>query len=118
MMMRRVLLGPFFLVWSWTMPVYLDLLQQSVMPSIRKDFEDEELYFQQAGAPRHDHRDVTSFLDEILPNRWIGRRGLIGDPPAFIRPHATRLFSRGYLKDKVYAVKPTRVADLTRSHWP
>ena len=51
------------------------------MPYIREDFEDEEFYFQQDGAHQHCHRDVGSFLDEILPNMWIGQRGFIEYPP-------------------------------------
>ena len=90
----------------------MNLLQQSVMPSIKKDFEDEEFYFQQDGAPPHYHRDVRFFLDEVLPNRWIGRRGFVEYPPR--SPDLTPLdfFLWGYLKDKVYATKPTTVAEL------
>ena len=50
------------------------------MPSIREDFEEDEFYFQRDGAPPYYHRDVGSFLDEILPSRWIGWRGLIEYP--------------------------------------
>ncbi|GFT95276.1 uncharacterized protein NPIL_460641 [Nephila pilipes] len=75
----RGLIEPFF--FDATGPVYLNLLQQSVIPSIREDFEQEEFYFQQDGAPPHYHRDVRSFLDGILPNSWIGRRGFVEYPP-------------------------------------
>ena len=47
----------------------------------REDFEDEEFYFQQDGVPPHYHSGVRSFLDEVLPNKWIGRRGLVEYPP-------------------------------------
>ena len=82
------------------------------MPSIREDFEDEEFYFQQDGAPPHYHSDVRSFLDEVLPNRWIGRRGFVEYPPR--SPDLTPLdfFLWGYLKDKVYATKPATVTEL------
>ncbi|GFS72586.1 uncharacterized protein NPIL_493121 [Nephila pilipes] len=73
--------GPFFFDATVTGPVYLNLLQQSVISSTREDFEQEEIYFQQDGAPPHYHRDVRSFLDGILPNRWIGRRGFVEYPP-------------------------------------
>lgn len=39
-----------------------------------EDFEDDEFYFPQDGAPLRYHRDVSCFLDVILPSRlWIGR---------------------------------------------
>ena len=63
-----------------TGPVYLNWLRWSVMPSIREDFEDEWFYFHQDGAPPHYHRDVRSFPNEMMPNRWIGRRGFIEYP--------------------------------------
>ena len=53
------------------------------MLSIREDIEDEDFYFQQDGAPLHFRSDVRSFL-----------------------------FLWGYLKDKVYATKPAKVAEL------
>ena len=49
------------------------------MPGIREHFGDE-FYFQQDGAPPHYHRDVRAYLDENLPNRWIGRRSSIEFP--------------------------------------
>ncbi|GFT11948.1 uncharacterized protein NPIL_602731 [Nephila pilipes] len=105
----RELIRPFFFDATVTGPVYLNLLQQSVIPSIREDFEQENFYFQQDGAPPHYHRDVRSFLDGILPNRWIGRRGNVEySPPS---PDLTPLdfFLWGYLNDKVYAQKPSTV---------
>lgn len=101
----RGLIGPFFFDATVTGPMYLNLLRPSVMPRIRKVFEDEEFYFQQDGAPPHYHFAITFYLDEILPNRWVGQRG---------SPDFTPLdfFLRGYLKDKVYATKPAAVAAL------
>ena len=83
-----------------------------VFSCIRDDFEDEDVYFQEDGAPPHYHREVRSFLDEVLPNRWIGRRGFVEYPPR--SPDLTPLdfFLWGYLKDKVYATKPATVAEL------
>ena len=60
---------PFFFDATVTGTVYLNLLRRTVMPSMREYLEDEEFYFQQDGAPPYYHRDVRSFLDEILPSR-------------------------------------------------
>ena len=84
------------------------------MPSIREDFEDDEFYFQQYGAPPYYHRDVGSFLDKILLMRWIGRRDFIGYP--LCSPDLTQLdLFMGYLKDRVYAMKPA-IIDNESSH--
>lgn len=58
----RTLIGPFFFDATVTSPVYLNLLQQFVMPSFRKDFEDEVFYFQQDGAPP----PIVTMLDPTL----------------------------------------------------
>ncbi|GFT66548.1 DUF4817 domain-containing protein [Nephila pilipes] len=108
----RGLIGPFFFDATVTGPVYLNLLQQSVIPSIREDFEQEEFYFQQDGAPPHYHRDVRSFLDGILPNRWIGLLGFVEYPPRSPDLTPPDFFSWGYLKDEVYAQKPATVVQL------
>ena len=77
------LIGPFFVDATVTGPVYINLLRWSVMSSIREDFEDkeDESYIHQDGAPPFYHRDVRSFHDYILPNRWIGWRGFIEYTP-------------------------------------
>ena len=49
--------------------------------SIREQFGDEDFILQQDGAPPHYYGDVRAYLDENLPNRWIGRRGSIEFPP-------------------------------------
>ena len=69
------------------------------------------VYFQQDKAPPHYHGDVRSFLDKLLPNRWIGQKGFVEYPTH--SPNLTLLdFLWGYLKDKVYATKPATVANL------
>lgn len=50
------------------------MLQESIMIRVREDLGDEEWYRQQDGTPPQYHRDVRSFLNEILANRLIGRR--------------------------------------------
>ena len=108
----RGLIGPFFFDATVTGLSYLNLLQQSVMPSIKEEFEDEEFYFQQNRTPPHYNHDIRSFLDEALPNRWIVLRGFGEYLPR--SPNLTPLvfFSWGYQKDKVYTTKPAPVAEL------
>jgi hypothetical protein len=35
----------------------------------------EGFIFQKTGAPTHSHRDVRRFLNESLPQQWIGGAG-------------------------------------------
>ena len=82
------------------------------MPRIHEDFHDEDFYFQQDGAPPHYHHDVRAYLNENLPNRWIGRKG----PVDYLArsPDLTPIdfFLWGFLKNKVYVTKPETIDEL------
>lgn len=106
------IIGPFFFEGTMTGADYLELLKNSVVERARDMFVDDNFYFQQDGAPPHYHREVTSFLHENFPNRWIGRRGSVEYPPR--SPDLTPLdfFLWGYLKDKVYGRKPKTIEEL------
>jgi len=49
------------------------MLQDWLSPQLNEDSED--FMFQQDGAQTHWHDRVRQFLNEILPQRWIGRTG-------------------------------------------
>ena len=52
---------------------YFAMLQNWLLPQMSEDSED--FIFQQDGTAPHWHRDVRRFLNESLPQRWIGRVG-------------------------------------------
>jgi hypothetical protein len=49
------------------------MLQNWLLPQMNE--ESEDFVFQQDGALPRWHRDVRRFLNESLPERWIGRVG-------------------------------------------
>jgi hypothetical protein len=63
-------------------------LRDHIVPDIAHLFPDEyrqgmpnrNIWFQQDGAPPHYGVDLRLFLNNILPSRWIGRRGAIEWP--------------------------------------
>jgi hypothetical protein len=68
---------------------YLMLLQEDLMPALAALFSNlldpnlpvERIWYQQDGAPPlHYVVIVCRYLDEVFPNRWIGRRGHIEWP--------------------------------------
>lgn len=101
--------GPGLCLYTWTC---CNSLSCQVL---EKTLKMRSFIYSKLGHPDTTIATLHPSLMRSCQNRWIGRRGFIGYPPAFIRPHTTRLFSWGYLKDKVYAVKPTRVAKLTEA---
>jgi hypothetical protein len=72
----------------------------------------KKFIFEQDGAPPHFHRNVTTFLDETFPGRWVGRRGPTAWPPR--SPDLTPLdfFAWGCIKDVVCSRKVRDLADL------
>lgn len=111
---RDRIVGPFFIDGNLDGPRYLELLQEQIVPAIQEIAGDDfnEIWYQQDGAPAHFRVIVRNYLDVVFNNRWIGRRGTIEWPPR--SPDLTPLdfFLWGYIKNKVYAIKPRDLEDL------
>ena len=84
------------------------------IPRLNNSFENEnEVCFQQDGAPRHFHANVRNFLGRTFIQRWIGRRGSAPEfPPR--SPDVTPLdfYLSGTLKNTVYATKPETLEEM------
>lgn len=116
------IIGPFFIDGNLNGDNYLALLQNNVVPTLTNLYPDPAnpqvpanmIWFQQDGAPPHYQINVRQYLNEIFPNRWIGRRGSMEWPAR--SPDLTPLdfFLWGYVKSIVYKTKPLDLADLRR----
>lgn len=112
------IVGPFFLPDNLTGEYYLNLLENYIYPQIVEIMENDDrmpendIYFQQDGAPPHYAAPVRDFLNHHFPEHWIGRRGSIEWPPR--SPDLTPLdfFLWGHLKTIVYKTEPTSLEDL------
>ena len=109
--------GPFFFEGrTVTGRSYLEMLQVWLFPLLNADSDD--FIFQQDGAPPHWHLNVRAFLNENVPDRWIGR---IGDRDAALCAWPARspdltvcdFFLWGCIKDRVYVPPlPTNLEEL------
>jgi hypothetical protein len=80
---RGHILGPYFFDGSLNGEMYLEFLRFELIPALAilfPNYEDPDLpsfnvWYQQDGAPPHYSLRVREYLDEVFPNRWIGRRG-------------------------------------------
>ena len=112
------IIGPFFIEGNLTSDIYLHLLQNSIIPACQDLFPNEnnilqeEIWYQQDGAPAHFGRCVTDFLNATFPGRWIGRRGPIEWPPRSPDLNPLDYYLWGYLKCKVYRNRPNNLLDL------
>ena len=112
-LMHNQIIGRFIFAESTiTANIYLDMLKHYVVPQL-EEFQ-PRVVFQQDGAPPHWGLIVRDFLNETLPNRWIGRSGPTPWPPR--SPDITPLdfFLWGYVKDRVYRT-PVRDVETLQS---
>lgn len=81
------IIGPYFLPGNLNGEMYLELLETYIYPMIVETMENDDnilednVWFQQDGAPPHFTVQVRQFLNANFPNQWIGRRGSIEWPP-------------------------------------
>jgi hypothetical protein len=61
--------------------VYVDILEQFLIPQLDEDGQEGRIHFQQDGAPPHYLGEVLEYLRTRFPSRWIGRAAPIAWPP-------------------------------------
>lgn len=110
-LMHNQVIGPFFFAEATvTSTTYLDMLENFAIPQL--EGQQQEIFYQQDGAPPHWGWIVRDFLNEQFGERWIGRDGPIPWPPR--SPDITPLdfFLWGYVKDIVYEHGVRDINDL------
>lgn len=106
------IVGPFELPAVLNGQNYLNFLQND-LPTLLEGLETyseelrERMWLQNDGCPAHYARPVREHLNEVFPDRWIGRLGPILWPPRSPDLNPLDFFYWGCLKDKVYS-KPIR----------
>lgn len=117
---RNKIIGPYFFEGNVNGQAYLQFLQRFLIPTLVNLFPsrnnprvpDESLWYQQDGAAPHYAVGVREYLNQVFPNRWIGRRGTVEWPPR--SPDLTPLdfFLWGHLKNVVYKSRPDNIEEL------
>jgi hypothetical protein len=96
---RTQVYGPFFFAEATvTGHVYFDMLERFLVPQL----DVNNVIWQQDGAPPHYHSDVTRYLNQTFPGRWIGRGGCIPCPPRSPDLIPMDFSFRGFVTDNVY----------------
>lgn len=108
------LIGPYFFNGNVNTNTYLELIRDR-LPEMLEDVDLEtrrRLWFQQDGAPAHFARQVRNFLDVTYGQQWIGRGGPVNWPPCSPDLTSPDFYLWGYLKNVVYAERPTTRDDM------
>jgi hypothetical protein len=64
-----------------------------------------DILFQQDRAQAHFHKEVTEFLNQKFPEKWIGRDRSITWPPYSPYPTPFDFFFCGDIRDAVYMLQ-------------
>lgn len=109
------LIGPFFIDGSLNQETYHTLLNENL-----QNFLDElpladlnRIFYQQDGAPAHNARVNTDWLNIQFENRWIGTSGPIQWPARSPDLSPLDFWLWAYLQDRVYLTTPENV-DILR----
>lgn len=109
------LIGPFFFEENVTGLSYLAMLQTFLLPILETipEYQQQELFFMQDGAPPHWARIVRTWLNEHFGQQWIGRGSLDIHWPAR-SPDLTPcdFWLWGHMKSIVYRTQPANLAEL------
>lgn len=108
------IVGPYFFQGSVNSNSYLNMLNEFVMPDLRRlGKNSEEIIYMHDGAPPHITQNVRDFLTDNFFG-WIGRgNGSIMEwPPRSPDFNPLDFFVWGYLTDLVYLNKPECIRDL------
>ena len=105
--------GPFFIEENINSNIYLKILQDSFWPAVEANGKADSIKFMQDGAPPHFALTVRSWLDEKLPNRWMGRgSSSMPWPPRSPDLTPCDFFLWGYIKSKVYSKRCRTLEEL------
>ena len=90
------LIGPFVFDNNLTWNAY-EVFLRNELPDLLEDIPLmiwNQMYFQHDGTPPHYTRHVRDYLNESIPNRWLGRGGPVAWPPRL--PDLTPLDKRNH----------------------
>ncbi|PNF42433.1 hypothetical protein B7P43_G10117, partial [Cryptotermes secundus] len=105
--------GPFFMERTITGIVYLDMLQEFLIPQLDEDDQEGRIHFQQDGASPHYLGEVHEYLNTCFPGQWIGRAAPIAWPPRPPDLNPMDFFLWGFVKDRVFVQPlPANVVEL------
>jgi len=108
------LIGPYFFDRNVDRHSYLELLRDH-LPGLLENVDLAtrlRMWLQQDGAAPHYANDVREFVNEHHNGIWIGRRGPVEWPPNSPDMTSPDFFLWGYVKNVVFAQRPTTREDM------
>ena len=91
------------------------MLQKEFWPAVEAEKRMDKIIFMHDGAPPHWGTEVRDWLNEKMPQRWMGR-GSSNMPWPPRSPDLTPcdFFMWGFVKSRVYGARPKTIAELKK----
>lgn len=107
-------IGPYYINGTLTGDIYLRLLEEQIIPEIRRVAGEgfDQVWFQQDGCPAHNTVAVRACLDNHFPGRVMSRLGNIVWPARSPDLAPNDFFFWGYVKSKIYGFQEDRANSL------
>jgi len=109
------IIGPYIYQENLTAAGYLQFLRSYLTDYIDENISINslnDLWFQKDGAPPHNARRVTDYLQELFPQRLIGNDGTIRCPARSPDLSPLDFYLWGTMKDLIYKTVPTDINEL------
>uniref|UniRef100_A0AC34GUD2 Transposase n=1 Tax=Panagrolaimus sp. ES5 TaxID=591445 RepID=A0AC34GUD2_9BILA len=95
------IVGPYFFPGNVNAQTYCQMLEEVFIPQMQNRPDFDTMLFQQDGAPPHYALQTRALLDEVFPERWIGRASPnLNWPPRSPDLTVLDFFFWGYIKSK------------------
>lgn len=108
------IIGPFFIEGNLNAAAYSDFIRNT-LGELLEDVPlqlRQEMFFQQDGCPPHTARVSRAVLNEMFPNKWIGKFGPHNWPARSPDLTVLDFYLWGRLKDLVYLTRTTTKEDM------
>ena len=109
---NNTIIGPVFLERSIDSQVYLDLINDHIVPGLRRSFQQQQngafrrVWYMQDGAPAHRALPVRNRLQELFGNRVVGMGHQIDWPAKIPDLSPLDFYLWGTVKQRVYRQGP------------
>jgi hypothetical protein len=109
------IIGPYFFTGTINRESYIDMIENYVVPELKKKHKYSRVWFQQDGATCHTAHDTMEVLKKHFNDRIVSRGMPISWPPRSPDLSVCDFFLWGYLKARVYRDKPRDLEHLKRN---
>lgn len=109
---RWGIVGPYFFTETINKERYIEMINEFLLPFLRRLRRVRRTWFQQDGATCHTAKETIAVLKKAFGNRILSRNTNFAWPPRSPDLTAPDFFLWGFLKSRVYNTRPRNLEEL------